>query len=185
MGILDRFHVLDADHVPDHPAPDGGPQGQEIRRIAEHMADADDPAGLQGLVADGLALFLGLGDRLFQQDVIAQVQGLHAGLVMAVVRGGDDHDIREFLSAGEYFPEMAETHLGGHAMGIAEAVFPMVQNVRNADDFHGLREHLGIARIDVAPVAAADDDDRHRAAGHGFKAPDLQVQALQGGIIRR
>ena len=149
------------------------------------MADADDPAGLQGLVANGLALFFSLGDRLFQQDVISQVQGLHAGLVVAVVRGGDNHDVGEFLPAGEDFPEMAETHLGGHAMGIAEAVFPMVQNVRNADDFHGLREHLGIARIDVAPVAAADDDDRDWAGRLRLKGTDLKVQALQGGIIRR
>ena len=172
VGVLDGLHVLDVDHVADDTAPYHFAQRHEIRGIPQDMADRHDPSGFLGHFPDGLALLGRRRDGLFQQHVVAECERLHARLIMPVVRRGDDDGVGQFLSACKYFPEVPETHLLRYIVLVAQVIGPMLQDVRNADDFHSLRELPGIAGIGPSAVAAADDDDADGAADLGIEGPD-------------
>ena len=69
--------------------------------VAQHVAHQHLGTVLFGGLGDVRALGGGLRHRLFQQQVIAQRDGLHRRLVVPIVGGGDDQQIRQ-LGAGHH-----------------------------------------------------------------------------------
>ena len=148
------------------------------------MAHAHYPAVFLGLPENVLALLLRLGHRLFQKHVVPQFQGLHAGLVMAVVRGADSHRVGEFLSRGKNLAEVSETHFRGHTVLVRQSFGPVVQDVGDPHYLHCLGVSFGIGGIYVPAVSRADYYDAYLPGDIRFQPPygNGVVLPLNGGF---
>ena len=84
--MIHRLEMLDAHQVADPFGIDHLFQLQEIGRIAQHMRQADDLLFVAGMGDQPAALVKRLRDRLFEQDIVTQVERPHTGFVMRASR---------------------------------------------------------------------------------------------------
>ena len=84
----------------------------------------------------------------------------------------DDNGVRQFLLGGENIPEISEAHFRRDIMLVAQIIPASLLHVGYADDFHSLRELLGIAGIDGSPAAASDDNHRDGMVRFGYEVAD-------------
>ena len=117
MSGLDGLEMLDAHDVTDEAAADNLPEGDEIGSIAENVAYCNYPVLFAALGKNVAAFLLGLGDGLFEQNVVALGEGQHTGFVVKVVRKRDDHCISQFRR-GHNLVVVAEPVLLGNIVGI-------------------------------------------------------------------
>ena len=132
-------------------------QGGVKPGIAQHVAHHHRPAGLVGLFLQGAALPQVGGDGLFQQDVVALVQGLQGGGDVLPVQGGHDNHVGQ-AGLGEQRLVAGEAHFGGYAEAFLQQLQPLGAHVRPGDDFHLLRVGVLVGGVGIqAPVPAAAD----------------------------
>ena len=96
MPIGDVFVVLDEHYLAQRARIDYLLDTPVIRGVAQNMAHEHLRALFPRLFLDGEALFYVGADRLFEQQVISQLERLHGVTVMIPVLSGDDHQIRHF-----------------------------------------------------------------------------------------
>ena len=145
-------------------------QGRVELCVAQDVADDDNAAGLFGLLPEGDALVEFRGDRLFQEDVVALIQGLEGLGHMLAVLGGDDHDVGEFGLVQELLIA-GEAHVLGDAVALTQEGELTGTAVCAGDDFHffrvlGLEGSVGLQ----ATVATAADGECYRFV-HRFFSP--------------
>lgn len=104
MDMIHRLEMLDAHQVADPFGIDHLFQLQEIGRIAQHMRQADDLLFVAGMGDQPAALVKRLRDRLFEQDIVTQVERPHTGFVMQVVGRRDNDRIGEFRPVEHLLP---------------------------------------------------------------------------------
>ncbi len=178
MGVLDGLHMLHADQLSDGAAAHDFAHSDEVGGVAQHVAHRHDAAVLVGLCEYGLAFLFRLCHRLFQQYVIAHREGLHTGLVVYVVGGRDDHRVGE-LGHLEHLAPVAETVLCVHSVLVRHLAASVLQDVGHADHLDGVGPGLGVAGIDVAAAAGADDHDADLSVHHRLERADGQGQVVE------
>ena len=160
VGLVPVGHVLDGvnglDFADLPPAEQVLQDGVKFG-VAQHVAHHHRPPSLPGLFLEGAALPQVGGDGLFQQDVVALVQGLQGGGDVLPVLGGHDHHVGQ-LWLGQQRLVGGEAHPGGHAEALLQQLQPLGAHVRPGDDFHFLRvgELVGGVGLQPPGPAAAD-----------------------------
>lgn len=98
VGEVPRPHAfigVEGDDVSDFPAVDDFFQRAVELGIAQDVAHGHAAVQAFRQVAQFQGFFQRFGDGFFQQDVIAQFQGLFTGGVMVVILRADDGDVRQ------------------------------------------------------------------------------------------
>ena len=170
VPIADVFHGVDGLDLADVAAAEELLQGRVELCVAQDVADDDNAAGLFGFLPEGDALVKFRGDRLFQEDVVALIQGLEGLGHMLAVLGGDDHDVGEFGLVQELLIA-GEAHVFGDAVALAQEGELTGAAVGSGDDLHflrvlGLEGSVGLQ----ATVATAADGECYRFV-HRFFSP--------------
>ena len=150
--------MTDGDNLPEVARVDNLFNLEIGREIAEHMAKTDKdslPAGCLGNLA---ALLHRLGYRLFQQDVIALIDGSHARLVVNILGCADDDGIG--LDVG-----CKEILIGTEAHGIGQtelsrhAVATKIIGLDHRHKHHLFRMMLNIVQVGPHTVTRTDGYD--------------------------
>ena len=126
---------------------------------AQHVAHHHRPPGLPGLFLEGAALPQIGGDGLFQQDVVALVQGLQGGGDMLPVLGGHDHHVGQ-PGLGQQGVVGGEAALRRHAVPLPQEGQTLRARVRPGDDLHlpGVALLIGGVSLQAPGPAAADGE---------------------------
>ena len=177
MCVLDRFQMLNADQPADPARIDRLFERDEIGRVTQHVADADDGLLFQCQIADGRALLFGRSDRFLEQEVVSRFQRLHGGSVVQVV-GQADHDcIGEFRHL-ESFRPVVELVLFLDAMLFGHLLLAELVDVGHADHLHALGKSFGVRGIGVSPAAGAENDDGYGPVYLCFQPSDRTFEVF-------
>ena len=137
----------------------------EVRVESQYMAHAHQHAIALCVFQNGEALFAGLCDRLFEQDVIPRIYGFHAGDEMLVLGRSYDYRIGRNRSFEKIF-------IRGEACVLRNIEFAGQIFSANIYRFHYTNEfepvgmQYGIFQIFVRAVACTYYDDFYRSACH-------------------
>ena len=133
-------------------------------RVAEHVADLEQPAGALGRLHDAHALGRGRRDRLLEQHVVAPLDRGQRRLDVQRVAGRDDRDLGQARRRVEALaPVAVDAAAAGISCSVATAVRARVVGLGDGDDAQrsGIRarparvhEAASIARPRSAPRAA-------------------------------
>ena len=182
VPIADVFDGVDGLDLADVAAAEDLLQGGVELGVAQDVADDDDAAGLLSLLPEGDALVQIGGDGLFQEDVVALVQGLEGLGHMLAVLGGDNHDVGEFR-LGEELLVAGKAHVFGDAVALAQEGELAGAAVGAGHDFHflrvlGLEGGVGLQ----AAVSTAADGECYRFVHRFFLVPLFFWGRLPGKV---
>jgi hypothetical protein len=125
------------------------------------MADPNDAVGFLCFLEDSAAFRFSGCDRFFKQDIIAFVEGGKAGFGMQVIRGGDDHGIREFIHC-QYLLPIIEQHGLGDAMFVGYQVTSALLRICNGNNAQLVRVYPGEFGVYRATVSCTNEDSGNR-----------------------
>ena len=153
----DRFEMVDGDEVADRAGSDQVEDATRVRRVAQHVAHAEEDAGRRGSGDGGGAVLLGASQRLLAEDVVAGGgEGLDRRPMVAVLCC-DDHRVGDAVGGDEVVP-VGERCAGGEAEQPGDPI--AVQRARFGDlDHLGLTAMCGGHRLGIDRTAAAEADD--------------------------
>ena len=115
VGLVPVGNVFDLGchrHFTDRAIVNQALQGLVERRIAQHMAHSHMLSGLGRGSLNGDALFLPVAHGLFQQNMVALVQGRQCGANVVIVQGADKGHIRQFRLLQKRSPAFKAPLLG-------------------------------------------------------------------------
>ena len=133
MHASDRLHLIKGHDLTDHAAVHDAFKLLEEGRIAQNVADDDGNAVCLCRVRNVGALLYGLCNGLFEQQMIAQRDRLHRGLVVHAVRGRNDCDIRHFRER-EKLAEVGKTHFLGDVEHLSDHAALFLDQVGNGKE---------------------------------------------------
>jgi len=83
----------------------------EVGRVAEHVANREDPLRLFGALYEAPAVLFAQRHRFLQQNVIASLQECQGGFNVVIVGSGYDSDVGQAFLLDEFSPVFKEVSL--------------------------------------------------------------------------
>ena len=140
-------------------------EAEEKRGVAQHVADLQQPASALGGLHQPHTVHEVRGHRLFEQDIVARLEGSNGGFdVHAVLRA--DQRCFSHSGPGEEILPRAELALHGNGVRLGEACTADIVWLGHRDkaDFLGMGQGKRAVGF-VASVASTDEDGSERL-GH-------------------
>lgn len=161
VGLVVGFYAFvgaDGDDAAEFAGVDDGFDGGVEGCVAEDEAEGDAALEFFGEIVDLLAAFEGFGGGFFEEDVVAEVEGLGDVVEVLCVLGADDEDVGEFAGGEEVgFVVEGLDGVGGGEVGYGVAADGVV--VCCGGDGVSRGEGGGDFGVGATTGAAAEDGD--------------------------
>ena len=156
MAEADRFQVLDADNVTDHPRCHQLLQLLGVAGVAQHVRDGEDDAVRLHCRHDLLALLRRGGHRLLEQEIVAQSGKGNRRLGMQRIGRGDDDGIGE--AGAEQSAPVRHHILGRNLMRLGQAGAIGGAGFGHTHHLRLIGMQAGVFGIALAALTGADDE---------------------------
>lgn len=150
----------------------------EVGMVSQDVAHADDDPFAPGRFGDTAAFGQRLGDRLFEQDVVTRLDGLHAGFEVHVLGRADQDGVGRNRVFEKAFV-VGEALFGRQPEFRGDGVAADVVAFGDADQFQPAGVPDRVFQVFVGTVARPDGYDRDGLRLRSF-APWLSYSAVSG-----